>query len=254
MLPEITATDALLIIDYQNDFLPSCLYTHFRTGALAVPGGEGLSGRLLRLCEHFEEQGGVVVATLDYHPRNHCSFREVGGPYPTHCVQSTFGARLCAPLAAYLDGNPKSVVAYKGIYTHVESLEAISDERGKGAFLLDTSGLRVTSPPDVAAVFTQVPLLDYLKARGVQRYFLCGLALDYCVLQTALALRRVNEQQQVYVIEDACAALGNSRASRDAVEKLQRQGIRVVTAALGASSLVHQLRLFWNSLWETVDG
>ena len=251
MLPEITTSDALLIIDYQNDFLPSCLYTHFRRGSLAVPGGDEINERLLRLCEHFSEKGGVVVATLDYHPRNHCSFLEFGGPYPVHCVQSTFGARLCAPLAAYLDGNPRTIVAYKGIYTHVESLEAISDEHGKGAFVLDTSGPLAASPPDIAAVFTQIPLLKYLRSRGIRRYFLCGLALDYCVLETALALRRVNEQQ-VYVIEDACAALGNSRKIRDTLATLEAQGVRVITSSLGASSFTQRLYLWWWSWWSSL--
>ena len=76
--------DALLIIDFQNDFCPG--------GALAVDGGDQIAEPIRSLVE----DGGydVVVATRDWHPADHASFDREGGPWPPHCIQGTPGAEL----------------------------------------------------------------------------------------------------------------------------------------------------------------
>ena len=75
-------SDALLIIDFQNDFCPG--------GALAVDEGDQIAAPIQRLAPRFE----VVVATRDWHPPDHASFEAQGGPWPVHCVQGTPGAEL----------------------------------------------------------------------------------------------------------------------------------------------------------------
>jgi nicotinamidase/pyrazinamidase len=74
--------DALLIIDFQNDFTPG--------GALAVEGGDEIGEPIQRLAGNFD----VVAATRDWHPPDHASFETEGGPWPVHCVQGTHGAEL----------------------------------------------------------------------------------------------------------------------------------------------------------------
>jgi nicotinamidase/pyrazinamidase len=74
--------DALLIIDFQNDFCPG--------GALAVEEGDQIAGPVARLAPRFE----TIVATRDWHPPDHASFETQGGPWPVHCVQGTPGADL----------------------------------------------------------------------------------------------------------------------------------------------------------------
>ena len=76
--------EALLIIDFQNDFTPG--------GALGVDGGDEIAGRLNELAAdpRFE----LVVATRDWHPPDHGSFTEQGGIWPVHCVAGTLGAEL----------------------------------------------------------------------------------------------------------------------------------------------------------------
>ena len=76
--------EALLIIDFQNDFTPG--------GALAVPGGDAIADRVNELAA--DERFDVVVATRDWHPEDHGSFEAQGGPWPVHCVQGTDGAEL----------------------------------------------------------------------------------------------------------------------------------------------------------------
>jgi nicotinamidase/pyrazinamidase len=74
--------DALLIIDFQNDFTPG--------GALAVEGGDEIGEPIQKLAPQFD----VVAATRDWHPPDHASFETEGGPWPVHCVQGTHGAEL----------------------------------------------------------------------------------------------------------------------------------------------------------------
>ena len=75
---------ALLIIDFQNDFVPG--------GALPVADGDAIAGRVQELVGSGEFD--LVVATRDWHPQNHGSFEAQGGPWPPHCVQGTPGAEL----------------------------------------------------------------------------------------------------------------------------------------------------------------
>ena len=75
---------ALVIVDFQNDFTPG--------GALAVREGDEIAGRIDELAR--SGQFGLVVATRDWHPADHRSFAEQGGPWPPHCVQGTPGAEL----------------------------------------------------------------------------------------------------------------------------------------------------------------
>jgi nicotinamidase/pyrazinamidase len=79
--------EALLIIDFQNDFTSD--------GALEVPGGDEIADPVRRLAERFD----IVMATRDWHPPDHSSFETEGGPWPVHCVQGTHGAELHPAMA-----------------------------------------------------------------------------------------------------------------------------------------------------------
>src|SRR5207237_10586686 len=78
------AGDALLIVDVQNDFCPG--------GALAVPEGDAIVPVLNRWIAEAEACRAPVFASRDWHPENHISFTQRGGPWPPHCVQNTRGA------------------------------------------------------------------------------------------------------------------------------------------------------------------
>ena len=76
--------EALLIIDFQNDFTPG--------GALAVEHGDEIVGRINELAASGRYE--LIIATRDWHPANHASFAAYGGPWPVHCVQDSPGAEL----------------------------------------------------------------------------------------------------------------------------------------------------------------
>jgi nicotinamidase/pyrazinamidase len=135
---------ALLIIDFQNDFTEG--------GALAVPDGDAIAGRVNELIDSGEFD--LVVATRDWHPPDHESFREQGGPWPPHCVQGTVGAEL----HDRFDRARVDVVVDKG-----------QDPATEGYSGFDATGLE-----------------DLLRERGVDAVCVVGLATDYCVKHTAL--------------------------------------------------------------------
>ena len=64
---DIRNTDALIVVDAQNDFLPG--------GALPVENGNCIFEPINRVMALFP----YVVATRDWHPRVHPHFEEHGG-------------------------------------------------------------------------------------------------------------------------------------------------------------------------------
>jgi nicotinamidase/pyrazinamidase len=139
---------ALVIVDFQNDFCPG--------GALAVPDGDAIAGRLNDLAS--SDEFDLVVATRDWHPPDHGSFAEQGGPWPVHCVAGTPGAELHHAL----DPTPIDIVIDKG---QDPATEGYSGFEGTG-------------------------LAELLRERGIDQITVTGLATDYCVKNTALdALR-----------------------------------------------------------------
>jgi nicotinamidase/pyrazinamidase len=139
---------ALLIVDFQNDFTPG--------GALAVPEGDEIAERINALAGSGEFD--LVVATRDWHPPDHGSFEERGGPWPVHCVQDTEGAELHPAL----DRTKIDVVIDKGQDSGTEGY----------------SGYEGTE------------LAKVLREHDVDEVLVVGLATDYCVKNTALdALR-----------------------------------------------------------------
>jgi nicotinamidase/pyrazinamidase len=146
MTPRLRPDDALLIVDVQNDFCPG--------GALPVPQGDAVVGPLNRWAERAAAAGARICASRDWHPPDHCSFHQHGGPWPPHCVRATPGAALRSDLHL----PPATLVVDK------------ATERDRDAY----------------SVFDGTALAASLREAGVRRLWVGGLALDYCVLATVL--------------------------------------------------------------------
>ncbi|MGZ9159053.1 MAG: isochorismatase family protein [Nitrospira sp.] len=136
--------DALLVVDVQRDFLPG--------GALAVPDGAAVIPVLSNYCALFHSKGLPIIVTRDWHPPDHCSFRQQGGSWPTHCVAETPGAQFPEELQPLLS----AIVISKGTDPEREAYSGFQD----------------------------TVLHQYLQSCGIRRLFIGGLATDYCVLQT----------------------------------------------------------------------
>jgi len=88
---KLTDRDALILVDLQNDFLPE--------GRLPVPCGDETITAANAYIKNFHRAGWSIFATRDWHPPDHCSFREAGGSWPQHCVAGTVGAGFADGLA-----------------------------------------------------------------------------------------------------------------------------------------------------------
>ncbi len=138
----------LVVVDYQYDFLP-----HTMTSALPVPGGWDILDEIAKLARKAD----FVIATRDWHPINHSSFKIFGGQWPVHCVAGSKGAEIAHTIDAYAD-----VVISKG--TNILK-----------------PGYSATENPAFIPILTSSLRLD-------KKIVVCGLALDYCVGLTALGI------------------------------------------------------------------
>jgi nicotinamidase/pyrazinamidase len=189
-------SDALIVIDLQNDFCPG--------GALAVPGGDDIIPRINALMQDMP----VSVLTQDWHPADHASFAsnhpgaepfgQVQMPYgpqtlwPDHCVQGSTGAEFHPALHV----DPADLILRKGFRAGIDSYSAFFEN--------DRS--------------TPTGLHGYLRERGITDLTFVGLALDFCVGWSALDAAKLG--YKVRVLEGACRAIdlnGSLAAARAAM-------------------------------------
>jgi nicotinamidase/pyrazinamidase len=182
---------------------------------LAVPEGDKVVPVINALAQRFHH----VVATQDWHPAGHHSFASthagkqpydtVEAPYgpqilwPDHCVQGTAGAEFHPALAL----RNLELVIRKGFRPHIDSYSAIFENDHK----------------------TPTGLAGYLRERGIERVFVCGLALDFCVRYSAEDARR--QGFNVVVIEDACRGIDLGGSVQAARESFAALGIAAAKAA-----------------------
>jgi len=178
--------DALIIIDPQKCFMPG--------GVLAVPKGDAIFDVLNPLTKKFK----VVAASADWHPPNHMSFKEQGGPWPPHCVQM----REDADFSPRLDQSNLSLVVRKGFNPKKEQYTAF-DEISKFG--------------------------DILRAKGVSRIFVGGVATDYCVHDSVIGA--LKDGLEVYVLTDAVKGINAKPGDEErALEDMEKNGAKMITS------------------------
>ena len=175
--------NALIIVDLQNDFLPG--------GALAVPHGD----EVIPVANKLQRRFNLLLATQDWHPPNHGSFatnhpgKKPGDRimldgieqilWPVHCVQNTHGADF----APSFDTSRIAHVFHKGIDPLIDSYSTFFDNAHR----------------------RRTGLGEYLKERSINDIYLLGLALDYCVKDSALDARQLGFK--THVIVDGCRGI-----------------------------------------------
>jgi len=177
------STDALLVIDMQNDFCPA--------GSLAVANGSAIIPIINNLGLLFDH----VILTQDWHPQGHISFasshpgmqpystiQATYGPqalWPEHCLQQSHGAEFHPALAL----PHAELILRKGFRREIDSYSAFLENDHR----------------------TPTGLASYLRERGLKRLFLCGLAYDFCVRFSAIDGAALGFE--CLVIEDASRAV-----------------------------------------------
>jgi nicotinamidase/pyrazinamidase len=174
-------TDALVIIDVQNDFLPG--------GSLAVPEGDQIISILNQYISLFENLHLPIFATRDWHPKNHCSFKDSGGIWPVHCVAGTPGAEISSEIKL-----PKSCQV-------ISKATSQNEEAYSG---LDGTNLE-----------------NNLVSLGINRVWVGGLATDYCVLETVEDFLAKNFK--VILLTDAIRAVNVNPGDDERAEQRMRK-------------------------------
>ena len=203
---QLQPTDALLVIDLQNDFCPG--------GSLAIAGGDEIVPTVNALAARFD----AVILTQDWHPAGHISFASAHpgakpygtidtsyGPqtlWPDHCVQNSFGAAL-HPALAVLHAD---LILRKGFRADIDSYSAF----------LENDHVTATG------------LAGYLRGRGLKRLFLCGLAYDFCVRHSAIDGTALDFE--CLVIGDATRAVNLSGSVLATDQAFEEAGIQRITS------------------------
>lgn len=178
---------ALLLVDIQVGFCPG--------GNLPVEEGDRVVPVANRWIEAFERAHRPILLTRDWHPPDHCSFREQGGPWPAHCVRGTRDAELHPDLKV----PPLAIVVSKAM---TPEREAYSD-------------------------FDHTRLGEFLRRLGVRRLYVMGLATDYCVRATVLDARR--EGFETVVVREGVRAVDVQPGDGDrALAEMQAAGARLL--------------------------
>ncbi|NLX99133.1 MAG: bifunctional nicotinamidase/pyrazinamidase [Rhodopirellula sp.] len=199
---------ALILVDLQNDFCPG--------GALPVPDGHTVVPIANRLMARFD----LVIATQDWHPRDHGSFavnhpdKQIGDVveldgieqilWPVHCVQDTPGAEL----HPQLDRSRIDDFVKKGTERTVDSYSGFFDNGRRHA----------------------TGLAERLRARGVSDVYLCGLATEYCVEFTALDAADLGFT--TWLVRDACRGIDRHAGDiQRAIAAMQAKNVRLVESS-----------------------
>lgn len=140
----------LVVVDLQKDFID---------GTLAVPGAADVIPEILKVMPGFD----LVYFTLDWHPVDHCSFREQGGPWPAHCVHHSAGAALPDGIFGGIEEKRMRFIL-KGCNPACEEYGAFSD--------VAPSDQDLFLPGDEVTV--------------------CGIAAEYCVKETLMNIVRLS--------------------------------------------------------------
>ncbi|WP_285415676.1 bifunctional nicotinamidase/pyrazinamidase [Pseudomonas sp. efr-133-TYG-5] len=204
---QIAPHAALLVIDVQNDFTPG--------GQLAVPEGDLIVPLINRLSSLFKQ----VIVAQDWHPAGHASFASshpgrkpydvIQLPYgeqtlwPDHCVQATPGAEFHAGL----DLPHAQLIIRKGCNPDIDSYSAFLE----------------------ADRATTTGLAGYLKERGIDTVYMVGLALDFCVMFSALDARAAGFN--AIVVTDACRAIDLNGSLAAAIERMQVAGVQLIPSS-----------------------
>jgi nicotinamidase/pyrazinamidase len=187
---KLGSKDALIIADIQMDFLPG--------GALPVFEGDRVISVLTEYVQIFRKTNAKIIASRDWHPANHMSFKAQGGPWPPHCIQETEGAKFHPDLKL-----PKGT-------------EIVS---------------KATDPNKEAySVFDGTGLADKLKSQGVTWVFVGGLATDYCIVNTVLDARKLG--LDVVVLLDGSRGINVNPGDVDrAMDAMMKSGAEPITIA-----------------------
>ena len=169
----------LLLIDPQNDFI---------RGSLMVEGAKDAMNNLSTFIRNESDEYELIVCTIDWHPTNHSSFKEFGGEWNRHCVICSDGACIDDDVLTSIKDKAinKFHILTKGTDHNVEEYSVMKNQSSN----------------------------DHLKflvgEYEIEEIDCCGIALDYCVKNTIIDLRKELPNIKVNLIKDFSPSIGEA--------------------------------------------
>lgn len=241
-IPPLCATDCLVVVDVQNDFVSKTPMNPVDHPPFGGAESEDIAEPACELMRAVHRAGGIVIATKDYHPYDHCSFfthlcteryPDFAG-FPPHCVQGSEGSKFYQPIAVTMyelmqEDQKRAKVAWKGFHEEVDSFGAVEYQPDcehnrfhtayckapcqlsafTGSFILKSSMLDGGKPNRPEYVDAPPDVMAVTKKQplhefvgGCRRMFVCGLVTDICVIDTCLNMLEMG-CKEVYMVFDA---------------------------------------------------
>jgi len=192
LIMEENKNKILLVIDAQYDFI---------NGSLAVNGAEEKMSRLADFINKNGSKYKMIILTADWHTVDHMSFIVNGGPWPTHCVQHTVGAAIYQPIIEASFNNTSTIVLTKGDINTVEEYSIMDN------------------------YYSSKKMLYHLDKDDVKQVDVCGIANEYCVLETVKSLNeKFKLGDKLNILSEFVAQISEDKLSAYAKEK----NIRIV--------------------------
>jgi nicotinamidase/pyrazinamidase len=198
IVPTYDPSTAIIVVDVQNDFADPA-------GGLSVLGGDAVIPRLNGVIDDAVAAGALVTYTQDWHPESTPHFAKDGGIWPVHCVAGTWGAEFHPDL-------------------HVAGPVVQKGSNGEDGY----SGFTMRDPE--TGLEMQTALDGLLRARGIERVIVTGLATDYCVRATALDAMRLGYDTELRTDVIAAVDLKPDDGKR-AIEEMRSAGVHVTAGA-----------------------
>lgn len=206
-MPKESEKTGVIVVDIQGDF------TKVKNGSLAVEGTDKAYIQAVeKATTKLKESGLSIIATQDWHPKNHMSFftshrgkvafdmikigRKDQVLWPPHCVQNSPGAEIL------LDRNLLDAIVKKGKNPSYDSYSGFKDDGGKK---------------------TEMDFL--LKKNKINKVVIYGIATDYCVRATALDA--LTAGYKVILIKNLCRGVA-ATTSKKAIEEMKSKGIVIL--------------------------
>lgn len=171
----------LIVVDLQKDFYDP-------QGSLHVPGAEALPARVASFIKEYDN----VFFTLDWHPLDHCSFKQYGGIWPAHCVEYSWGASLPDEVLNALDSSRQIISFYhKGDRSYREEYAAYLN--------IGDNELKIL--------------------RSSDRIDICGLCGDYCVGLTTKRLVELGLKDKMTLLMDCIGSLDGGTVLKGIIDE-----------------------------------
>ena len=172
----------LIVVDLQYDF-------YSPSGTLSVSGGAEVAGKIKDLILKNSDLIRDVIFTVDWHPSNHCSFKENNGQWPMHCVQYSRGSAIHSGV---LDSVIGMEIPYC-VYTKGEDFR--KEEYGAFSKYMDQLDIQ----------------------EKYSNFVVCGIAGDYCVLEKLKNIKDFTDNVKVFL--PGIASIDGGKALKEYMEK-----------------------------------